>query len=59
MDSRHPAMVCSHRDIALDIGLRAHTCEETAMPFYEKGDAASATRRPGPASRCYSSPAVV
>jgi hypothetical protein len=31
-------MVCSHRDIASDIGLRAHPCEETDMPFYEKGD---------------------
>jgi hypothetical protein len=31
-------MVCSQRDIASDIGLRAHPCEETDMPFYEKGD---------------------
>jgi pimeloyl-ACP methyl ester carboxylesterase len=31
-------MVCSRRDIALDIGLRAHPYEETDMPFYERGD---------------------
>ena len=30
-------MVCSRGDIASDIGLRAHPCEETAMSFYQTG----------------------
>ena len=38
MDNLLAAMVSSRRDIASDIGLRAHPCEETDMPFYEKGD---------------------
>src|SRR5882724_8032714 len=38
MDNLLAAMVSSRRDIASDIGLRAHPCEETDMPFYERGD---------------------
>src|SRR6266478_10120858 len=38
MDNLRSAMVCSRRDIVSDIGLRAHPCKETDMPFYEKGD---------------------
>src|SRR6266850_8545687 len=38
MDNLLSEMVCSCRDIASDIGLCAYPCEETTMPFYERGD---------------------
>src|SRR5882724_9098452 len=38
MDYWRSAVVCSREDIASDIDLRSHPCEETDMPFYEKGD---------------------
>jgi pimeloyl-ACP methyl ester carboxylesterase len=38
MDNVHAAMVFSRRDIASNIGFRAHPREEITMPLYERGD---------------------
>ena len=38
IDNMRPAVVCSRQRIILDIGLRVHPYEETAMPWYERGD---------------------
>jgi hypothetical protein len=60
IDKWRSAMVCSRGDMASDLGLCSHPWKGGLTCRFTKGATfASGTRRPAPASRCSSSPAVV